>query len=124
MYNALAEVAKHQKDKDTFRQLAKEEGHHASVFHKLTQTELTPKHTKEILLPLLYRIFPRWILYPAIAQGEYAAVKTYAPVAEKFPEVEMVELKPLEASDKKQFIKDNQKAFNYGALDPVSAAGG
>ena len=124
MYNALAEVAKHQKDKDTFRQLAKEEGHHASVFHKLTQTELTPKHTKEILLPLLYRIFPRWILYPAIAQGEYAAVKTYAPVAEKFPEVEMVELKPLEASDKEQFIKDNQEAFNYGALDPVSAAGG
>ena len=90
MYNALAEVAKHQKDKDTFRQLAKEEGHHASVFHKLTQTELTPKHTKEILLPLLYRIFPRWILYPAIAQGEYAAVKNYAPVAEKFPEVESV----------------------------------
>lgn len=124
MYNALAEVAKHQKDKDTFRQLAKEEGHHAPVFHKLTQTELTPKHTKEILLPLLYRIFPRWILYPAIAQGEYAAVKTYAPVAEKFPEVEMVELKPLEASDKEQFIKDNQEAFNYGALDPVSAAGG
>ena len=27
MYNALAEVAKDQKDKDTFRQLAKEEGH-------------------------------------------------------------------------------------------------
>jgi len=28
----------------------------------------------------------------------------------------MVELKPLEASDKEQFIKDNQEAFNYGAL--------
>ena len=26
----------------------------------------------------------------------------------------MVELKPLEASDKEQFIKDNQEAFNYG----------
>ena len=73
MYNALAEVAKHQKDKDAFRQLAKEEGHHASVFHKLTQTELTPKHTKELLLPLLYRIFPRWILYPAIAPQSHRA---------------------------------------------------
>ena len=62
MYNALAEVAKIQKDKDTFRQLAKEEGHHTSVFHKLTQTELTPKHTKELLLPILYKIVPRWIL--------------------------------------------------------------
>ena len=29
----------------------------------------------------------------------------------------MVELKPLEASDKEQFIKDNQEAFNYGALE-------
>ena len=90
MYKALAKVAKLQKDKDTFLQLAQEEGHHAAVVHKLTQTELTPKHTKEILLPIVYRIFPRWILYPAIAQGEYAAVKTYAPVAEKFPEVESV----------------------------------
>lgn len=90
MYKALAKVAKLQKDKDTFLQLAQEEGHHAAVFHNLTQTELTPKHTKEILLPLLYRIFPRWILYLAIAQGEYAAVKNYLPVAKKFPEVESV----------------------------------
>ena len=90
MYNALAEVAKLQKDKDTFRQLAKEEGHHASVFHKLTQRESAQKHTKEILLPILYKILPHCVLYPAIAQGEYAAVKTYAPVAEKFPEVESV----------------------------------
>lgn len=29
----------------------------------------------------------------------------------------MVELKSLEASDKEQFIKDNQEAFNYGALE-------
>ena len=35
-----------------------------------------------------------------------------------------VQLVPLEASDWEQFIKDNQEAFNYGALDPVSAAGG
>ena len=29
----------------------------------------------------------------------------------------MVKLKPLEASDKEQFIKDNQEAFNYVALE-------
>ena len=29
----------------------------------------------------------------------------------------MVELKPLEFSDKEQFIKDNQEAFNYGVLE-------
>ena len=29
----------------------------------------------------------------------------------------MVKLKPLEVSDKEQFIKDNQEDFNYGALE-------
>ena len=28
-----------------------------------------------------------------------------------------VQLLPLEASDREQFIKDNQDAFNYGALE-------
>ena len=29
----------------------------------------------------------------------------------------MIELKPLELSDRDRFIKDNQEAFNYGALE-------
>lgn len=29
----------------------------------------------------------------------------------------MIELRPLASSDKEQFIKDNQEAFNYGALE-------
>ena len=28
-----------------------------------------------------------------------------------------VQLVPLEASDREQFIKDNQEAFNYGAME-------
>ena len=29
----------------------------------------------------------------------------------------MIELKPLRPDDREQFIKDNQEAFNYGALE-------
>ena len=29
----------------------------------------------------------------------------------------MIGLKPLDPSDREQFIKDNQEAFNYGALE-------
>ena len=29
----------------------------------------------------------------------------------------MIELKPLKLDDRDQFIKDNQEAFNYGALE-------
>ena len=86
MYLALAEVVKDEKDARTFRQLAAEEGHHAAVFKALTGQTLAPKRLKAIALPGLYRLLGRKRLYPLIAQGEYAAVKTYQSVVERFPE--------------------------------------
>ena len=90
MYNALAEKARDPRDKEAFRMLAAEEGRHAAVFHELTGQTLQPRKTKAVLLPLLYGCLGRKILYPQIARFEYAAVKTYAPVAERFPSVESV----------------------------------
>ena len=87
MYNALAKVVKNTSDAQTFLQLAKEEGQHASVFHKLTNRVIRPKKTKAILLPILYKIFGSNFLYPKIAQGEYAAEKNYASLTDCFPEV-------------------------------------
>nr|MCR4594309.1 rubrerythrin [Clostridiales bacterium] len=66
------------------------EGHHASVFRNLTNQSLKPKKTLAILVPLFYRIIGKKKLYPIIAKFEYGAVNSYAPVAEKFPEVESV----------------------------------
>ena len=90
MYQALAEVVKDTKDADTFRKLAAEEGHHAAVFHGLTNENLKPKKTLAILMPILYKIIGKKRLYPLIAKGEYAAADNYAPVAEKFPVIESV----------------------------------
>ncbi|MCR5032144.1 MAG: rubrerythrin [Lachnospiraceae bacterium] len=90
MYNALAKVAKHKKDAETFLQLASEEGHHAVVFRELTGATLKPRKTKAIFLPILYRIIGRKRLYPLIAKGEYDAEKTYGPVADKYPTVQSV----------------------------------
>ncbi len=90
MYEALAKVVKDSRDAETFRQLASEEGHHAAVFRNLTNQTLTPKKTKAIMLPILYKIIGKKRLYPLIAKGEYDAEKNYAPVVEKFPEVESV----------------------------------
>ena len=90
MYQALAEVVKDTKDADTFRKLAAEEGHHAAVFHGLTNENLKPKKTLAILMPILYKIIGKERLYPLIAKGEYAAAENYAPVVEKFPEIESV----------------------------------
>lgn len=90
MYNALADVVRDAGDAETFRALAAEEGHHAAVFRGLTQRVLKPKKTKAILLPLLYRAIGKKRLYPLIAKGEYSAENTYAPVAERYPEVQSV----------------------------------
>lgn len=90
MYQALAEVVKDTKDADTFRKLAAEEGHHAAVFHGLTNENLKPKKTLAILMPILYKIIGKKRLYPLIAKGEYTAAENYAPVAEKFPVIESV----------------------------------
>ncbi|MBR1575647.1 MAG: rubrerythrin [Bacteroidales bacterium] len=90
MYNALADVAKHERDKETFRQLAKEEGRHASVFHAYTGEVLQPKMLKARLLPILYKIAGRKILYPVIAKFEYNAARGYEHLIPDFPEVASV----------------------------------
>lgn len=56
MYQALAKVVKDENDAATFRKLAAEEGHHASVFHRLTQENLKPKKTLAFFMPILYKL--------------------------------------------------------------------
>jgi rubrerythrin len=56
MYQRLAKVVKTDKERETFLQLAKEEGRHASVFHAYTKEALKPKKTMAIIMPFLYRL--------------------------------------------------------------------
>lgn len=90
MYQALANVVKDKNDADTFRKLAAEEGHHAAVFHGLTQKSFKPKKTLAVFMPILYRLIGKKRLYPMIVKGEYKSCDNYAPVAKKIPEIESV----------------------------------
>ncbi len=90
MYKALSNKVKNPADKDVFRKLAAEEGHHAAVFKKLTGQVLKPRNTMAMIVPLLYTLLGRKRLYCIIAKGEYAAVEKYQPVVDRFPEVESV----------------------------------
>ena len=72
MYNKLAEVVS-DADALVFKQLAAEEGQHASVFHNYTLTVLKPKKMKSILIPFLYKMLSRNRAYHLIANGEYSA---------------------------------------------------
>ena len=95
MYRALADAIeargggsrKAAHDAATFRQLASEEGGHAAVFRGLTGETVQGQPVMGRLLVCMFRLLGRRRLYPLIAKGEYAALKTYQPVAERFPEV-------------------------------------
>lgn len=89
MYNALAKVVP-ASDAETFRQLAKEEGHHANVFHRYTQLPLKAGHLKERVVPFIYRVLGRKITYTLIAQAEYRADGGYQSLIADFPEVASV----------------------------------
>ena len=91
MYNALAKKAKDPKDAATFKQLAAEEGRHASVFHAYTTRVLKPNLTKAIALPILYTVLGRKRLYPINAKGEYDAAKKYEALVNDFEEVKSVQ---------------------------------
>ena len=103
MYKALADVVKNKEDRETFKKLASEEGHHAAVFHKLTQANLKPKKKLAIIMPMLYKILGKKRLYPKIVEGEYKAGQNYGLVAEKFPEIEIVKNDEIRHGD---MVKD------------------
>lgn len=90
MYNKLAEKVKDARDAAAFKQLAAEEGRHASVFHAYTKKVLQPKKTKAVFVPLMYSIVGRKVLYPIIAKEEYAAAEKYKKNVGLFPDVESV----------------------------------
>ncbi len=90
MYLALADVVKDEKDAETFRKLAADEGRHAAAFKNLTQQTLTPNKKNAARLTQLYKVLGKKGLYPMIAKREYEAVDGYLPLAERFPELESV----------------------------------
>ncbi|MBP5344692.1 MAG: rubrerythrin [Bacteroidales bacterium] len=90
MYQRLAEIVKTERERETFLQLAKEEGRHASVFHGYTQTVLQPKKTMARVMPVLFRLLGKKRLYRLIAKGEYDAGIQYEHLVKDFPEVASV----------------------------------
>lgn len=90
MYDDLADACSDPLDRATFKQLAEEEEHHASIFQKLTGKTLKPKKGQAVLVSMSYRIIGKKKLYPKIAQAEYEAAENHERLAQKFPEIQSV----------------------------------
>ncbi|MBR6367258.1 MAG: rubrerythrin [Bacteroidaceae bacterium] len=90
MYQRLAKIVKTEEERAVFVQLAKEEGRHASVFHRYTKETLKPGRAKSYLIAVLYYVLGRNRLYKVIAKGEYDAAVAYEHLISEFPEVQRV----------------------------------
>ena len=90
MYHALARVVKSERERETFRQLAQEEGRHVAVFYTYTHEVLKPSLLKARVLPILYKVIGPKILFSIIAQFEYHAARNYEHLIPQFPEVASV----------------------------------
>lgn len=90
MYQRLAKIVKTEEERAVFMQLAKEEGRHASVFHRYTKEALKPGRAKSYLIAVLYYVLGRNRLYKLIAKGEYDAAVAYEHLISEFPEVQSV----------------------------------
>lgn len=89
LYQTLARKVR-KTDRDTFRNLAKAEGYHASFFKQYTGKNLKPKKTKAIVVPILYRLLGRKRTYRIIADGEYSAAAKYEHLIPAFPGVQRI----------------------------------
>ena len=90
LYERLAAAVRDDADKKAFTRLAGDEARHAAVFRNYTNTDLKPKRTKGIVVPVLVRVLGRKKVYPIIARAEYEAADKYRHLVADFPEVEAV----------------------------------
>ena len=77
MYQSIAKKIKNEEIKALLLDSAKDEGRHASVFHKITKIDLRPKRTLAILVPILMTILGKKLVFRVIAKSEYGVKGSY-----------------------------------------------
>jgi len=90
MYQKIAARIKDPDIKAILLDAAKDEGRHASVFHKLTNVVLKPKSLQANAVVFLMYILGKKRIFKIISSFEYKAKDSYAPLIKDFPEIESV----------------------------------
>lgn len=121
-YKMLAEVVHNEDDVKAFKELAADEGRHASVFKNYTGEVLKPNKTQAFAVGILYSLLGKKILYPLIAKFEYAAVPGYVELIEEYPEVESVKDDEKRHGDKLNSLLENGQFNDRPKLPYVCAA--
>lgn len=86
MYKKLAQLTDSEKLRAAFLDAAKDEGKHAAILYKYTQTQLSPSSKLADTIEKAYKLLPGKLLLRGIALGEQFGGNGYKPYAENNPE--------------------------------------
>ncbi len=87
LYQALAELAKSEEEKQTFLAMAADEGRHAAILRGITGAQLTPKNTLAKLSATMFRFGGRKVLLHFMAQFEINSFFSYQKYFDRYPEI-------------------------------------
>ncbi len=90
LYNALAKRAKNPEAKLKFKEVASDEGKHASILKKYTNQTLKPGKAKARIVSLIYVLFGHSYTCKLLMKGELGSIPGYQKLVDKFPGIQEI----------------------------------
>ncbi len=90
LYQKLATIVKSEEEKQILLQIASDEGKHASILKKYTNSVVKGSPLKATVVTLLYRVLGRKKAFTIVSSGEYDSVNSYQPLVSKYPDIQEI----------------------------------
>lgn len=116
IYEAIAEFAKGDENKDTLLRLAQEEKAHYEIWKKYTGIEMKPQKGKVFRYKLLARIFGFTFTVKLMENGEETAQEEYSLVAEEVEESSFIRQQEKEHEEALLEMLDEERLQYVGSM--------
>lgn len=90
LYKKLSELVKDEEYKVKFKEVAADEGKHASILKAYTKETLMPKSLKANVIAMVYRVFGAKFTMNILAKGELDSIESYSPLVKDFPNIQLI----------------------------------
>lgn len=90
LYQAIAGLVKDEAMKEKLKQIAADEGKHASILRAYTEKVLRPKRTKAVVVSFLYRILGHSAVCTLLSNGEMKSIPSYETLVSDFPRIKEI----------------------------------
>ncbi len=90
LYNALAKRAKSSVARERFKELASDEGRHATILKGYTKQTLQPRKTKARIISVVYVLLGHSFTCKLLMKGELGSVPGYLTLVNNYPKIQEI----------------------------------